>query len=530
MTDLVPIRRALLSVSDKTDLVPMARALAARHIELISTGGTARALTDAGLEVVSVDQITGFPEMMDGRVKTLHPAVHGGLLARRDLASHVQSMTAHGIAPIDLLIVNLYPFESTIARRETTEHEAIEQIDIGGPAMIRSAAKNHDFVCVVTDPRQYDSLISEIQAHDGATRAALRRELAAAAFMRTAAYDAAISSWMGQRTDPLFPDVLRRTFVHACELRYGENPHQRAAVYADPAFSGPSVVKARTVAGKPLSYNNLLDASAALELVQDLHFLAPGQTSAVIIKHTNPCGAAAAPSPVQAFEEAYAGDPVAAYGGILALSAPLGVETAQSIAAGQRFLEVVLAPGIDAAASSVLESRWKNVRLLSVADFDPAARPSLTSRSVAGGLLLQERDAMLATTGSWRHVAGPAPSAALLHSAAFAWTVAKHLSSNAIAIARGTKFIGGGSGQVDRVGACRIALERSADARAKEGPPAVAASDAFFPFPDGPQLLIDAGIRLLVHPGGSVRDDQTLSLCEKHGVTCLVTGIRHFRH
>lgn len=529
MAGLVPIRRALLSVSDKTDLVPFARGLVDLGISLISTGGTARVLEEAGLDVVPVDQVTGFPEMMDGRVKTLHPAIHGALLARRDLAHHVEAMEAHGITPIDLVCINLYPFEKTILQPAVTAEEAVEQIDIGGPSMLRSAAKNHDSVTVVTSASQYDRVINELREHDGATTLEMRRDLAAAAFMRTAAYDSAISAWMCSRREEAFPPLLRLSYSHHADLRYGENPHQRAAVYSNPASGEPSVVTATMLHGKPLSYNNINDASAALELVQDLHHTAPDRVAAVVIKHTNPCGAASAETLAAAFELAHAGDPLAAYGGILAVSRHVDAATAGLIAEGEKFFEVIIAPGYDDDALERLSGRWKNIRLLSVPGLDHTGRKKINYRSVPGGMLVQERDMQLAEVKAWRHVAGPAPDDALLGDAAFVWMVSKHLKSNAVAIGRAGQLLGAGAGQMDRVAACRNAVSK-AGIRLDDGGTIVAASDAFFPFDDGPRVLIDAGVTCIVQPGGSKRDDDTIAACEKAGVTCLLTGVRHFRH
>jgi phosphoribosylaminoimidazolecarboxamide formyltransferase/IMP cyclohydrolase len=529
MPDLAPIRRALLSVSDKTDLVPFARHLRELDVEIVSTGGTARTLREADIDVVSVDQVTGFPEMMDGRVKTLHPAVHGAVLGRRDVDSHMQAMADHGIDPIDLVCINLYPFEQTILRDDVTAEEAIEQIDIGGPALLRSAAKNHDSVTVVTTPDQYDHVVSEMRANDGATTLALRRDLAAAAFMRTAGYDTAISAWMSSRRERSFPSLLQLTYAHDLDLRYGENPHQAAAAYRDPTMSTPSVLTAQLLNGKPLSYNNLNDAAQALALAQELSRTATDAACCCVIKHTNPCGAAARATLAEAWDAAHAGDPLAAYGGILATSRTVDAETAERIAGGDGFLEVIIAPGFDEAAADRLADRWKNVRLLATPGFDRTVPSGLQYRSIPGGMLVQHRDRKLAETDDWIHAAGPAPDEALFAEAAFGWIVAKHLTSNAIAITTGRQLIGAGAGQVDRVGACRIAVEKAGDGLPGTGT-VVGASDAFFPFDDGPRVLIDAGVTCLVQPGGSKRDEDTIALCNERGVTCLFTGVRHFRH
>ncbi|MEY3025731.1 MAG: hypothetical protein RL136_2157 [Planctomycetota bacterium] len=529
MHGLVHIRRALISVSDKRDLIPFAKALASHGVEIISTGGTSAALAAAGIPVVPIEQLTGFPEMMDGRVKTLHPRVHGGLLGRRDVAEHVQAMEEHGIAPIDLVCVNLYPFEMTVRREGVQEHEAIEQIDIGGPSMLRSAAKNHEFVTVVTDPAQYDAVASELAKNEGKTTLELRRRLAAATFARTAAYDTAISAWMAARAGNRFPPVLEVRGVKEGELRYGENPHQAASVYRDPTYRGPNVVGAELLHGKPLSYNNLLDAAAALELVQDLRELAADLAGAVVVKHTNPCGTAVAASLREAFAKAYAGDPLAAFGGIVALNAQVDRATAEEIVAGEKFLEVVVAPGYDADALALLQARWKNARLLAVGPVS-AAPKSVMVRSIAGGFLAQEADTHAIKASEFQHAAGPKPTAEMLRDAAFLTAVVKHLKSNAVCIGKDGQLLGAGAGQMDRVASCRNAVEKSG-ARVREGAgAAVAASDAFFPFDDGPRLLIDAGVKCLVHPGGSKRDEDTFALCNERGVTCLLTGIRRFRH
>lgn len=528
----VAVRRALISVSDKRDLVPFAAALARLGVEIISTGGTARELTEAGVAVTPIDQVTGFPEMMDGRVKSLHPLIHGGLLALRDNEAHVKSMTQHGITPIDLLCVNLYPFEQACLTPGIDKADVIEQIDIGGPAMLRSAAKNFRFVTVITSPDQYDRVINELSRNDGATTLELRHDLAAAAFMRTAEYDTAISAWMGTRRPEAFPSMLRLSYSKQDEVRYGENPHQKAAVYANPASPEPSVIKAKQLHGKPLSYNNVHDAAAALELVQELLDVAGDKCSAAIIKHANPCGAAVADSPRLAFERAYEGDPLAAYGGILAVNHTVDRATAEAITEGQKFLEVIVAVDFDDDAATLLGERWKNVRLLAVGSMAHSGNRKLNYKSVPGGMLVQERDMFVANTSEWRHVAGPQPDARLRDEAAFVWTIAKHLKSNAIAIGRDFQLIGGGMGQVDRVAACKLAITRAGERLkdASSDSPAIAASDAFFPFTDGPELLIDAGIKCLVHPGGSIRDQETIDLCEKRGVTLLLTGVRHFRH
>jgi len=528
MLDLVPVRRALLTVSDKTDLIPFAKTLASLGVELVSTGGTARALAEAGLEVVTVETLTGHPEILDGRVKTLHPRVHGGVLARRDLPAHLEALETHGISAIDLVCINLYPFERTIRSEGIEEAEAIEQIDIGGPALMRSAAKNFESVAVVTSPSQYDAVASELTANEGRTSRALRADLAAAAFSRTCEYDAAISAWMGHRQADRFAETLRMTFTGGTPLRYGENPHQRGALYRDPAAAGPSIAGAGVLGGKALSYNNILDASAGLELVLDLRSLARERRVAAVIKHTNPCGAAIGDSLADSFRRAWDGDSLAAFGSVVVLGGDVDGDTATSISDGSRFLEVIVADRFTPEAASILSQRWPSARLVETGP--PAHAPSRPQvRSIAGGVLLQEPDDHPVNANDFRHAAGPAPDEALRQEAAFAFSVVKHLKSNAVAITSGGMLLGGGAGCVDRVNACRHAVTKAGDRLSSETA-SVAASDAFFPFPDGPEVLADAGVRCLVHPGGSKRDDETFALCDARGITCLLTGIRHFRH
>ncbi|MCC6660258.1 MAG: bifunctional phosphoribosylaminoimidazolecarboxamide formyltransferase/IMP cyclohydrolase [Phycisphaerales bacterium] len=537
MPDLVPIRRALLSVSDKTDLVPLARALAAAGAELISTGGTAKTLAGAGLPVTPIDKVTGFPEMMGGRVKTLHPKVHGGLLGLRDDAEHAAAMKTHGIEPIDLVCINLYPFERTVAAG-ADRNEAVEQIDIGGPSMIRSGAKNHEWVTVVTSPGQYDRVAAELHENKvdgkGATARRLRAQLAAAAFARTSEYDAAIAAYLGKSSgDSAFPPVLKLGYVKMDALRYGENPHQEAALYRDPASSGPTIVAAEKLHGKALSYNNVADAAAALEIAKALSRLDPSRVGAAVIKHLNPCGAALAADVTGAVDGALVGDPLAAYGGILAVNRALDAGAAERLCAGDLFLEVVVAPAFEPAALERLKSRWVNVRLLAVGERPASVRRKMEYRSIPGGMLVQDRDTGGADPSGWKHSAGPVPTARHMADAAFVETIARFLSSNAIAIGGpdpqrpgATRLYGAGAGQMDRVASCRIAVAKAGELCRG----AVAAGDAFFPFPDGPGALIDAGVKVIVHPGGSKRDAETFDLCNRAGVTCLVTGVRHFRH
>ncbi|MEX0774708.1 MAG: bifunctional phosphoribosylaminoimidazolecarboxamide formyltransferase/IMP cyclohydrolase [Phycisphaeraceae bacterium] len=551
MSDLITIKRALLSVSDKTDLVAFARKLAAHGVALISTGGTAKALRDAGLQVTAIEDVTGFPEMMDGRVKTLHPKIHGGLLALRDKDDHLAAMKQHGIEPIDLVCVNLYPFERTIAKQGVSDDEAIEQIDIGGPSMVRSAAKNHPFVTVVTDPAQYDRVSQELDNHHGATSLSLRKTLCAAAFARTAAYDTAIASWLsnksghanlGERDKPghaslrAWPgslgdgDFPQAMVLHynslPVTLRYGENPHQRGAVYADPRWREAAVVNAKQLHGIPLSFCNLFDADGALELVKEID--ASKQAAAAVIKHANACGFAVADDLPTAFQKAYEGDPLAAFGGIIALNRKVDLATAQRITAVKHKLDVILAPSYEPEALRLMQERWKNTRLLEVGDLpSPDARTrDLALKQIAGGMLVQDKDLSPMDAAQWRHAAGPAPSAQDLLDLKLAMTAVKHLKSNAVCLVKDAMLVGAGAGQMDRLACCRIAVDKAGD-RARG---AAAASDAFFPFRDGPDILINAGITRIVQPGGSVKDADTIAACNDAGVTMLLTGQRHFRH
>ena len=527
----VAVRRALVSVSDKTGLAEFARALADRGVEIISTGGTAKAIGDAGVPVTPVESVTAFPEMMDGRVKTLHPMIHGALLGLIEKDDHAAAMREHGIAPIDLLCVSLYPFEATVAGPGATFEDAVENIDIGGPAMIRSAAKNAARVTVATRPEHYRRILEELEATGGATTLDLRLDLMREAFQRTAEYDDAIAAYLAERAggniDDL-PETLSLRWTKSSELRYGENPHQRAALYTGPNDAGPSIPGAKLLHGKPLSYNNIADAAAALELVLDL--AKTGRAAAAVIKHANPCGAATAPDPAAVLDLAMKGDPLAAFGGIVASSAPVTADAARRLTEGDAFLEVVAAPAFDPEAVTILSARWKNARLLETGDLAGARAAAPELKTIRGGALRQTADAAPADPAAWTHAAGPAPTPGLLAAAETVWIAAKHLRSNAVAIGgpagAGAALFGAGAGQMDRVAACRNAVSKAGD-RA-EG--AVAASDAFFPFPDGPEILIDAGVAAIVQPGGSRRDQATLDLCERRGVTCLLTGVRHFKH
>ena len=530
-SDLVKVTRALISVSDKTGIIDLASKLNELGVEIVSTGGTAKAILDAGIPVVSIDELTGFPEMMDGRVKTLHPKVHGGLLARRDLQTHLDSMHEHEIKPIDLVVVNLYPFEATISKPGVTEPEAIEQIDIGGPSMVRSAAKNHASVAIVTDPAQYEQVLSELSTNDGATSLALRKKLAAQAFTQTGAYDAMISQWL-LRNESEAPATMPVAFRRFDELRYGENPHQSASVYKQIGAPEGTLLDAEQLHGKPLSYNNINDASAALELVRAMARTAPDAFNTCVVKHTNPCGAASASSCAHAIDRAIAGDPMAAFGGILATTSPIDKAGAERITADGTFFEIVIAPGYDYEALAMLRDRWANLRILKVAQDAPSITREL--KFLPGGALMQERDLIVPNPSEWIHAAGPEASPERIAAAAMLENACRALSSNAVLIGGiepesdtgAIRLFGAGAGQMDRVASCRGAVHKAGELA--KG--AIAFSDAFFPFNDGPQVLIDAGVTMIVHPGGSKRDQDTFDLCNQHGVTCMTTGIRHFRH
>ncbi len=529
MTDLVAPKRALISVSDKTGLMELAEALAARKVELLSTGGTAGMLREAGLKVKDVADLTGFPEIMDGRVKTLHPKVHGGLLAVRDKADHQAAMDALGIEPIDLLIVNLYPFEATVARGADYE-ETVENIDIGGPAMIRAAAKNHDWVSVVVDPEDYPALLTEMDANEGATTRAFRQDLAQKAYARTAAYDAAVSTWMAGAIGEAAP--RRRAFAGtlAQTLRYGENPHQQAAFYRD-GSSRPGVATAVQHQGKELSYNNINDTDAAFELVAE--FAHDEGPACAIIKHANPCGVARGASLLEAYSRAYDCDRTSAFGGIVALNQPLDAATAEAIT--QIFTEVVIAPGASNDAKAIFAAK-KNLRLLTTEGLPDPTSPGLTFRQVAGGFLVQDRDnGRLAATGL-KVVTKRGPSEAEMADMLFAWRVAKHVKSNAIVYAKGGATVGIGAGQMSRVDSTRIAARKALDMAEvlgqSESPVkgAAVASDAFFPFPDGLLTAAEAGATAVIQPGGSVRDDEVIAAADQAGLAMVFTGMRHFRH
>ena len=529
MTDLVPLRRALLSVSDKSGLIELGQALAARNVELLSTGGSAKALRDAGLQVRDVADVTGFPEMMDGRVKTLHPAVHGGLLALRDNDAHVAAMDEHGIGAIDLLVVNLYPFEETVAQGADYD-TCIENIDIGGPAMIRAASKNHSFVTTIVDVEDYSALMSELDAQDGATTYAFRRKQAQIAYARTAAYDAAVSGWMA---DALGDPAPRRRVVAgklAQTLRYGENPHQTAAFYVD-GSARPGVSTAQQHQGKELSYNNINDTDAAFELVSEFN-PADGPACA-IIKHANPCGVARGATLKEAYQKAFDCDRTSAFGGIVALNQPLDAETAEEITG--IFTEVVIAPAADDAAMSIFGQK-KNLRLLTTGALADAKAPGIAFRQVAGGLLVQGKDTGFVVPDDLRVVTQRQPSDAEMADLLLAWTIAKHVKSNAIVYVKDGATVGVGAGQMSRVDSALIAARKAERMAEVMGLPApltegsAVASDAFFPFADGLMEAAAAGASCVIQPGGSMRDAEVIEAADAAGLAMVLTGMRHFRH
>lgn len=529
MPDLHPLRRALLSVSDKTGLVDLGKALVDRGVELLSTGGSAKTLRDAGLPVRDVAEVTGFPEMMDGRVKTLHPAVHGGLLALRDNDQHVAAMTEHGIGAIDLLVVNLYPFEETVAARADYD-TCIENIDIGGPAMIRAAAKNHAFVNVVVDTGDYDALLSELAANDGATSYGFRQGLAQTAYARTGAYDAAVSNWMAGALGQTAP--RRRTVAGtlAQTLRYGENPHQKAAFYTD-GSSRPGVATAQQHQGKELSYNNINDTDAAFELVSE--FAPENGPACAIIKHANPCGVAVGATLSEAYGRAFDCDRTSAFGGIVALNQKLDAQTAEEITG--IFTEVVIAPEADDEAVSIF-ARKKNLRLLTTGGLADPLIAAMTVRQVSGGLLFQDKDTGFVGMDDLRVVTEKAPTPDQMRDLLFAWKVAKHVKSNAIVYVKDGATVGVGAGQMSRVDSALIAAkkaERMAETLGLETPLTVGsavASDAFFPFADGLLEAAAAGATCVIQPGGSMRDDEVIAAANEAGLAMVFTGMRHFRH
>jgi phosphoribosylaminoimidazolecarboxamide formyltransferase/IMP cyclohydrolase len=519
----VTLRRALISVSDKTGVVELARTLAERGVSILSTGGTARLLTEQGITVTEVSKHTGFPEIMDGRVKTLHPRIHGGLLGRRGVDESVMSL--HGIERIDLLVVNLYPFAETVARPACTYSEAIENIDIGGPAMVRASAKNHDAVTVLVDPADYGALLGELEQHDGSTTPQLRAWLAAKAFAHTARYDTMVANYLqGRNPAPgsAFPQSLPLVYEKVQDLRYGENPHQQAAFYRDVTPRGPSVSNARLLQGKELSFNNIADADTAIECVRQF-----SEPACVIVKHANPCGVAVAADPRAAYDRAYRTDPTSAFGGILAFNRPLDAATVSTILERQ-FVEVLAAPAILPEARAALAAK-PNVRVLELGDLPVDHGAELEFRSVSGGLLAQTRDLGMVRRDQLQVVSRRQPTPAELDDLLFAWRVCKFVKSNAIVYAREHRTLGIGAGQMSRVYSSRIAAMKAADEKiAVSG--AVMASDAFLPFRDGLDVAAEYGIGAVIQPGGSLRDAEVIAAADEHGMTMVFTGMRHFRH
>jgi phosphoribosylaminoimidazolecarboxamide formyltransferase/IMP cyclohydrolase len=551
----VRVRRALLSASDKAGIVDFARGLTELGVELVSTGGTARELAAAGLPVRAVEDFTGFPEMMDGRVKTLHPRLYAGLLALRDNDAHLRAAAEHAIEPVDLVCVNLYPFERTVARPNATAAEAIENIDIGGPTMIRAAAKNRTFAAVVVDPADYEPVLAELRQGDGRLSLPTRERLAAAAFACTARYDTAIAAWfaahagennaadlgegsatsaagtsagpgqedVGTRED--FPPQRTDTYLKQRELRYGENPHQRGAYYAQVGAPTHLLAGVRQLHGKELSFNNLLDLGSARELAEEF-----AEPACAIVKHNNPCGCALGESAQSAYERAFACDPQSAFGGVIALNRPIDRACAEAL--GGQFIEVLIAPGFDPDALAVLQEK-KNVRLLEcpqLGEPTPDARAALEAKPVLGGLLVQDRDAVTETRAQMRVISAAAPSEEQWQDMLFAWRVCRHVRSNAIVIVAGGATIGIGAGQMSRVDAVRIAVEKAREFQPERLDGAVLASDAYFPFPDGPQLAIGAGVTAIIQPAGSVRDELVIAAADEAGIAMVATGVRHFRH
>jgi phosphoribosylaminoimidazolecarboxamide formyltransferase / IMP cyclohydrolase len=517
----VRVKRALLSVSDKTGIVDFARGLAELGVEIVSTGGTARALADAGVEVRAIEDFTGFPEMMDGRVKTLHPRLYAGLLALRDDDGHLQAAEEQAIEQVDLVCVNLYPFEQTLARGASDE-EAIENIDIGGPTMIRAAAKNSSFAAVVVDPADYEAVLAELRERDGRLSLDTRARLRAVAFACTARYDAAISRWCASKVYEGFPPTWAESYEKVMDLRYGENPHQQAAYYAEASASTHLLAGVRQLHGKELSFNNLLDLSSARELVEEFSDAA----CCAIVKHNNPCGCAVGESGLQAYERAFACDPLSAFGGVIAVNRRIDLPLAQALS--KQFVEVLLAPGYDEVALGLLSEK-KNVRLLELADW-PARMTGIEEKPVIGGVLAQTRDVVTEGREQMQVVGEAQPSDAQWDDLLFAWKVCRHVRSNAIVIASGGATIGIGAGQMSRVDAVSIAVEKARAAQPQLLESSVLASDAFFPFADGPELAIKAGVTAIVQPGGSVKDEEVIAAADQSAVAMVATGIRHFRH
>jgi phosphoribosylaminoimidazolecarboxamide formyltransferase/IMP cyclohydrolase len=517
----VRIARALLSVSDKSGIVDFARGLAGLGVEIVSTGGTASALSQAGIEVRAIDDFTGFPEMMDGRVKTLHPRLYAGLLALRDNDEHLRAAADQDIEQVDLVCVNLYPFEQTVARGDASEAEIVENIDIGGPTMIRAAAKNNPFSAVVVDPQDYERVLEELGSSDGRLSLDTRKALAAKAFACTARYDSAISAWFAARTHDGFPPTWTEAYEKVSDLRYGENPHQRAAYYARVGAPTHLLAGVEQLHGKELSFNNLLDLSSARELVEEFD-----EPACAIVKHNNPCGCAVAATGQEAYEHAFACDPESAYGGVIAVNRPVDLAFAEEL--GKQFIEVLLAPGYDDDALEALQVK-KNVRLLELGEW-PAPLREVESKPVVGGQLVQTHDVVAETRQQMRAMSARQPSEREWRDMLFAWTVCRHVRSNAIVIAAGGATIGIGAGQMSRVDAVRIAVQKAQKFLPEALRGSALASDAYFPFPDGAQLALDTGVGAIIQPGGSVRDELVVAAVDKAGAAMVATDRRHFRH
>jgi phosphoribosylaminoimidazolecarboxamide formyltransferase / IMP cyclohydrolase len=527
------IERALISVSDKRGIVEFARGLADAGVQIISTGGTAKSLSEAGIAVTGISDVTQFPEMLDGRVKTLHPAVHGGILARRDLPEHMATLTEHRLQTIDLVCVNLYPFAATVARLDVTLEDAVENIDIGGPAMIRSAAKNHDAVTVVVRPEDYETVLAEIRDGDGSTTLDTRKRLAARAYAHTARYDSMISQFLQREfaPDEPFPSEIGVGLEKAQECRYGENPHQRAAFYRETNVTEPCIAGARQLHGKELSFNNIYDINAALETVKEFTEGSMDRPAAVIIKHSNPCGTALGVTLAEAFLRAREGDPVSAFGGILAVNRPVDVVTAEEITGKNTFFEAIIAPAYDPEVIPILTERKKwgaNLRLLEVGPLAGWLQNAAgwDMKRVVGGLLIQDRDLNIVRGDELKVATKRQPTEEEIAELLFAWRIVKHVKSNAIVFTKEQAIVGVGAGQMNRVRSVRLAVEQAGE-KAKG---AVMASDAFFPFPDGPETAAEAGITAIIQPGGSVKDQETIDVCDKYGIAMVYTGMRHFLH
>ncbi len=523
------ISRALLSVSNKTGLIPFAQGLAALGVELISTGGTAKTLSEAGLTIKNVSDVTQFPEMLDGRVKTLHPAVHGGILADRSKPEHMETIAAHGITPIDLVVVNLYPFAQTVAKPGVTREEAIENIDIGGPSMVRSAAKNHASVAVVVSPEDYDAVLGELRQSGGVLSQETRDRLAARAFQKTAEYDTAIAAYLSAGTAAegrAFPETLSLALTKAQDLRYGENPHQKAAFYRDSQGDAVGVATAVKLHGKELSFNNIYDLNAAFDLVRE--FSEDTNAAAAIIKHTNPCGMALAPTLAEAFQRARSGDPISAFGGILATSRPIDAATAELITGKNTFFEAIIAPGYATDAFNILteKKQWGANLILLESTLPVRVEEGLDFKRIEGGMLVQTADVKTATALDVTTVTRRTPSESELRDLLFAWKIVKHVKSNAIVLVKNRQLIGVGAGQMNRVQSVRLAVEQAGE----KAQGAVLASDAFFPFSDGPEAAGKAGVTAIIQPGGSKKDDESIAMADTYNMAMVVTGHRHFRH